>query len=86
MIAITEARVVNDFTYPTILISLEIFKEPISIPVKYIAAIIPTNNEVLPSDLSFKEINVFINPHPDIKREVLKRSNPIDKNIPLNLL
>lgn len=86
LIAISAARVVNDFTYPTNSISLEIFKEPTNMPVKYTAAIAPINNWGFPADLSFKEISVFIKAHPDIKNPVLKNNKPMDKSSPLNLL
>ena len=65
--------------------SRETFKEPASIPVKYIAAVMPISNEDFPSYLSFNEISVFIRAHPATKNPVLRSNKPIDKKTPLNL-
>ena len=65
---------------------MEILREPNNIPEKYIAAMQPINNSDFPAILNFNDTNVFINPEPDIKKEVLKSNNPIERKISFNLI
>ena len=86
VMAMMATNVANEFTYPTNLMNTDALREPISIPIKYTADMIPMNNEDSPANLSLKDSTVFINPYPDIRNPVLNNSKPIDMKFFLDVL